>query len=179
MNDELELKTRGDGYDPAPFYFAEETDNFSRFVAWTSSSTQLRDIVYLIIDLFPSELELLLKIHGDPEIDDADWHRYYGKTTRTKLVTTLSNNEVCAFEDGGNQLCIRRSDTGEYITLDDHSILFMYTNSKAIEEVLKSSGLIEGKNDLINGVRHWHYVPEDVDRIRSKFINQLHLREID
>jgi len=126
INDE-NLKAFEDKYAPSPFYFRQKYDNGFRYVAWTPRIGQLKQVIYDIIDNLSENLGILLKIGFEGNSDE--FHRYYGEVTKANLMPIIKQHELYIFSDGGHQLCVRDLDTEEYIALDEHDILFIYSDS--------------------------------------------------
>ena len=171
------LKACVEGYDPPPFFFREEFQGNVRLVAWTSRLDHLKSAFYRIIESFPETVEVLFKVKIDSPDDADEWHRYYGRIAHGTLESGIRANELCVFQDGGNQLCVRIPDTPEYIALDDHNILFVYSQRPSFRQALVESGLKEQANPLLFEKPHWHVMPKDSDIHRERFINAIGLND--
>jgi hypothetical protein len=170
---EEKLKACLDGYNPLPFYFKQKYEQGLRYVAWTSNLPQLKQLVYDIINSFSENLEILLKIslEDNPE----EFQRYYTKIRKNDLISLMKQNELYIFSDGNHQLCIKRSDTGEYMALDDHDILFIYSDSQTNTDILKNNNFENREEKLIFDSGHWHIRPKDSEKLAEKLIKELNL----
>jgi hypothetical protein len=138
----------------------------------------LKQLFYRILQTFTTNVEILLKIEKECKSGEQQWNRYYGEVSIDRLQKIIKSNEKYVFQDGSNQLCVKRSDTGEYIVLDDHGILFIYSGSLCFAELCKEAGLEERLEKLIYASGHWHRSPKDADKLANKFIRDLGLKPI-
>ena len=163
-------------YNPDPFFFRQKYSGGFRLVAWTSKLRQLKKLVYSILDTFPENVDILLKIRDENYINK--WHRYHSSANLNRLIETMKRNETFVFSDGDNQLCVKRPDTDEYITLDDHGVLFIYSESEQFVDICQRNGFTRKRRKLFYTNGHWHICPEDSESLGRKIIKELKLRPV-
>ena len=76
------------------------------------------------------------------------WERYYGKTQLEDVTRVIERHETCVFRDGAVQLCVKRSDNGGYLVVDEN-------------------GTFAG---------HWNCSPHGAKEMREQFIKELGLQ---
>jgi hypothetical protein len=108
----------------------------------------------------------------------SQWKRYYGKTSLSKLERTVKSNEKFLFQDGHIQVSIKRSDTGEYLTFDEHGVLYIYSNSDKFEKLCVKAGFEKKVEKLVSESGHWHILPKDSEKFKRNFISQLNLKVV-
>jgi hypothetical protein len=172
------LKAGVEGYNPNAFFFKQEYSEGTRFVAWTPTLSQLKALVYDILKIFASDLEILLKVRIRGKDDEA-WNRYYGEIEHSKLTDVLKNNELYVFQDGEHQLCVRDTGSGEYIALDDHDTLFIYSDFEQVMAICKKNGFENREEKLISETGHWHCELKDSAVLCQKLINALSLEPVE
>lgn len=166
-----------EAYSPKPFFFKDEEDFGTRYVAWTSGLAQLKQLVHAILKEFPEEIEILFKLQLDSEKDK--FKRYHGYLSKTLLLEVIHEYELYIFSDGMHQLCVRRKDTGEYFAIDDHGILFIYSDSEDTVDLCLENGFENRNEKLFFEQPHWHYSPSDSDNIRDIVIEKLSLKAVE
>ena len=171
---EENLKAVVDGYNPSPFYFREKYENGHRYVAWSNNLIQLKKVFYGIVSEFPEDIEILLKISFEDEPEKFD--RYYGKINKADFLLIIKENELYVFSDGNHQLCVRNPVSGDYIALDDHDILFIYSDLNENIEILKNNEFEERKEKLILEEGHWHVRPSNSEELSDRLIKKLNLK---
>ena len=134
--------------------------------------------MYATLETFPNEVEVLLKLHELDDEGEERWARYYQQTTLHKVQEAIRSNEEYVFQDGFHQLCIKRPDNGEFIALDDHDVLFIYSGEEIFQNLCREAGFEERMDRLISEVEHWHHGPKDAEKLRDKFIKVLDLEAV-
>lgn len=166
---------RGD-YSPNPFYFIEHNEEYalSRIVAFTQDVNQLKTLFKEIIEYFPQEIDVLFKI-----LDGNDFDRFHGIIEKYKLLVTLNKFEEFVFEDGSFQLCIKFPDNDEYVALDEHGVLFIYSLDEFFINKLEKNNFIARKEEMIFLKPHYHHMIKDSEIFAQKFIEELELEEVE
>jgi hypothetical protein len=172
------FKAIREDYSPAPFFFREEFEfGKHRWIAWTSSLGQLKELFYRVIQSFPDDVEILLKLQQavqvDPNIDQ--WQRYHGNCHLNTLLAVIEENEGQVFTDGGSQLCVMCGGGGDYLALDEHGIFFLYADDENIPIVFAELGFECRRQKLVTEGGHWHYRPGENEKWQP-FIEQLGLQ---
>ena len=90
----------------------------------------------------------------------------------------MKKNEFYIYSDGMHQLCIRDFNTDEYIALDDHDILFIYSNSQENVRILKNNNFEKRKEKLLMDLGHWHREPKDSKKLVEVLIKEMNLEKI-
>jgi hypothetical protein len=180
MTHDKRLKSRSwdANYNPHPFFFRQRYSGGFRLVAWTPELSQLKTLVYSILDTFPDSVEVLLKLREEEFSDQ--FSRYFGAVRRNDLVETIRRNESFVFSDGGNQLCVKRLDTDEHIALDDHGVLFVYYSKSAqFVDLCRSNGFRRKRRKLIFADGHWHIRPKDSVSLGKGIVRELGLESVE
>ena len=100
---------------------------------------------------------------------------YAGKHDKERIHALMTEFEDVIFHNGRHDLIIQNSDSGDYLTFDDHGLIYINTEEDC-SEVLKNSGA-EHKPDekLIYQGFHWHHSTEQLNEKLAEFINALGL----
>jgi hypothetical protein len=171
-----EQKCVADGYDPRPFRFLQTYKGKDgkpagvRLAAWTPQVERTTELFYSVLDRFPNLLGTQLKSTLD---GGASGGRYQGTVSRPKLRTLIEEMETPFFTDGHLQISIMRPDTGEYLTLDDHGIVFVYSLDPLYARLCAEAGLEEREEKLIYELPHYHISPPDHERTVSYLVEGL------
>ena len=152
-------------YSPAPFFNRQEYQpGAERWVAWSNSLHSLKELFYSVLNCFPEEVEILLKLeresHHQPSGDP--WLRYHG---------------VCPLQDGGSQLCVRCVGGGDYLVFDEHGIFFVYSDDDGFRACCQELGFEERIEPLLYEAGHWHYRPGGNDKWEP-FLQQFGLKAV-
>ena len=167
-----------EGYSPNPFTFRQVSEHGTRVVAWTGNIQQLKRGLLAALERFPDTVEILLKTETDAASERGGWRRFLGMTDKPTLVDLASACEQLVFSDGGSILCIRRVDTGEYLALDEHGILFVYSSDTAFMRVLEQIGFERRVEALLYEAAHWHIRPPKCEEQEQWFIDRLGLEYV-
>lgn len=173
---EFRPKALAKGYHPSAFFYKERRKEGVRLTAWTPQLDQLKQVFYDLLETFPEGIEVLLKTMDDQRTEK--WKRFYGRPKLSTLREVIRSNEKFVFQDGGGQLSIKNPHTREYITLDEHGTLYVYSDSSQFLELFRRHRFTEQKKSLILDFGHWHVFPKAADRLRIRFIKALNLKRI-
>lgn len=147
-------------YSPEPFFFRQEYEpGAERWVAWTNTQDRLRELYYRVLDCFPSMVEILCKLEREGQVEQGGdpWLRYHGVCQLDNLTSAIRKNEDWVFQDGGSQLCVRCAGGGDYLVLDEHGILFFYSDDNGFRDLCQELGFEERAEPLLYESGHWHY----------------------
>src|SRR5438874_2089711 len=76
-----------EGYAPAPFFFREEYQpSAHRWAAWTGVLAEFVALFFRVLECFPEEVEVLLKVERDNASPRDPWQRYCGACSLEALV---------------------------------------------------------------------------------------------
>lgn len=166
-------KSVRENYKPDPFYFTEYLKDYDKFryTAWSYNLDQTRDLFYKLLDYFPKEVEVLLKIRK--EGDDWDW--YFTEIKLVDLMDALISYDEYFFNDGGHQFCIKNLETDEYIVNDEHGIIFIYSFNHEFADELERNGYLKRDEELIYEKDHWHIHIKDYEIVMKEIIDKLNL----
>ena len=164
LNNVPRPKAVRDGYSPPPFFFRQDYQaGNKRWVAWADSVEDLKPLFYRLLDSFTEEVEVLFKNERDdsPQSTADPWQRYHGACLLKEVASAIRRHEELVFQDGGNQLCIRCADEGDYLALDEHGILFLYAEGDGFAALCRELGFEEGVRPLLYEGGHWReYYPQ-------------------
>ncbi len=169
-----------EGYAPGPFFFRQQYHpHAERWVAWTPSLPDLQALTYRVLSCFPDEVEVLVKLAADHEPAGAEdpWCRYHGACSPQDLSAAIRDQEALVFTDGGSQLCVRCAG-GDYLALDEHGILFYYSEDDGFAAVCEEFGLELQHKELLYEAGHWHYRPGQVGEGWRRFCQRLGLEVV-
>jgi hypothetical protein len=168
------------GYAPRPFFFAQTSPQGSiRRVAWTGDLPQLKRLVYAILRHFTANALVLMKVGKEDVADGPVWTRYHGEAPLAKVIQAMQANERMVFQDGYTQLCVRDADTGDYIALDEHGVLYIYSDDPVFAQICTDSGLSEREEALISEHGHWRRALDNADDLQHRFISALGLQQVE
>ena len=172
----------GSDFDATPGYFREEFLDGSQVDA-PVPLTRVRLVVSppeaLAVDLFVEAvrmlggdlLVLLKETAGDAEQGRgaAKGRRYFGQSVAAEtLARQIELKRDWLAEDGHHQIMARRTGTTDYVVLDDHGLLFVYSRDPRFEAWLASHGIPRRQPWVKTDVDHLHCLTEDHDfQIRS------------
>src|SRR5205809_6875976 len=128
-------------YGPPPFFFREEYQpGEHRWAAWTSALADLKALFFRVLECFPEEVDVLLKVEVDNASPRDPWQRYCGTCSLEALVGVTRAHEELVFRDGGSQLCVRCAGGSDYLALDEHGIFFLYTEEEGFADLFRDMG---------------------------------------
>ncbi len=171
-------KAYREGYNPSPFVFQEASKEGTRVVAWTADLSQLKSALLAILDRFPPMVEVLFKTETGAERERDGWRRFLATVQRRTLVELLKASEELIFSDGGSMLCIRSSTTSEYVALNEHGILFVYSSDPSYIRVCEELGFEQRSNELLFEGPHWHIRPAHHEQQQEWLKRRLRLKYI-
>ncbi len=155
-------------YAPSPFfheevYYLEDETTSTRIVAWSEDLAQMRRLFFRILKTFTPTVEVLLKVYVDEDENGENtiWDHYYADMEHDRLIRGVTDNEAFVFRDGGHQLCVRDLDTDEYIALDDHGLLFLYSEDPVYYGLFRECGFELREDEIIYMLPHYHSMLED------------------
>jgi hypothetical protein len=169
-----------EGYSPPPFFYREEYEPEKvRWVAWTGSVPQLKELLYRVLRCFPEDVQVLLKLQVAERADPntGPWQRYYGTCSLETLLVAIEKNEAQVFTDGGSQLCVMCGGGGDYLALDEHGSFFLYADDEGVRELCGELGFEERQERLLTEDGHWHYRPGGNEAWQA-FIEQAGLQAV-
>ena len=177
MAGQLSPKAVREGYAPEAFIFQERTEEGrARFVAWTPDVAQLKGLVYAVLERFPSTVDVLFKVESGAKTARAGWRRYFGTARLDRLMEVIRSVEELVFHDGGSMICVRSSDSGEYIALDEHGTLFIYSSDRGYLNLSEELGFESRVNELIDAQGHWQVRPAHHQKQSRNLIKSLNLK---
>jgi hypothetical protein len=174
------LKARAEDYEPTAFYFVQTSESAgNRVVAWTPDPAQMKELFYAAVGEFDEGVRLLFKT-TDPDADgEKEWSRYYSECERKEFIEVVQKFEDVVFSDGFNQLCVRELDYSDYIALDEHSILYFYSDNAAFPAICERLGFEKRFESLISSRPHFQREIDDLHSRRKKFIQELRFELIE
>jgi len=165
-----------EGYAPPPFFFREEYQpGEHRWTAWTGALAELKTLFFRVLECFPEEVEVLLKVERENASPRDPWQRYCGTCSLEALVTAIRAQEELVFRDGGSQVCVRCAGGSDYVALDEHGIFFLYTEEEGFANYFRELGFEERREPLLYESGHWHVRPPQPEEQWQGIIEQLKL----
>lgn len=169
------IKAWAPDYHESPFFFEEQFEKFNRLVAWSDDPAQIQRAFFATIALLPDPLEILLKVAaGQAEDGEPLWRRFSGVKRRDAFLEAVRANEFFVFSDGAHQLTAKDPAREHYLTLDEHSIFFVYQPTPANHEVFRSLGFAGRRSQLVYALPHFQRV-SDHGEFQRRFIQSLGL----
>lgn len=163
------IKCASKDFTSGPFYYIQKAGSDKRFVASIQNVEKLNQFLTSFINNSEDIIQIKIRDFDDPD-NPCD---YDGEVSVSTMLNILVKYETVIFHDGFHDLMIRRPETGDYITLDEHGIIFIYTEDNYSEE-LERLGLSHKENEkLIYHFNHWHYRPENSREELKKLIDEL------
>jgi len=168
-----------EGYAPPPFVFEERHESGDiRFVAWTPDIPQLKRTLYAVLERLPEQVEVLFKTETGGGSARDGWQRYFATADLIAVVEAIREAEELIFHDGGSMICVKDVVTGDYIALDEHATLFIYSSDRAYLMLCERLGFENRKNDLISAAGHWQVRPAHHQEQERTFIDRLNLEPV-
>jgi hypothetical protein len=90
-------------------------------------------------------------------------------------MNAIEEYEDVVLLDGGSQLCVRANDGSEYLAIDDHGLLYFYSESNWFGELCRDCEFRDEVRPLIMTAPHWHYRPAHAEERWGQFIRRLNL----
>jgi hypothetical protein len=155
----------------SPFYLIQSNGSDKRFVASFQEKEKIKQFLTSFIDYTSDELQIIIR-----DFDDREKNKdYIGLSTKSKLKSILETYEDYIFYDGFHDLILRRPNTGEYMTFDQHGLVFIHSREN-YSVILERLGLTYKANEkLIYEFHHFHIRPANVREDLKKLINELGL----
>jgi hypothetical protein len=175
---ENSVKAWADDYRADPFYFVQTSADRTRIIAWSGNPDQVKNAFYALLDHFPFDVEVILKVMLSPEQNEPQWHKYHAEINLSKLTDGICKNESYVFTDGTNQFWVRNPETKEYFAFDDHGVFYIYSDSPTFPELFGSLGFQEKLMSPIYSKPHFHHRPADVKRLERNFVSDLNLEKV-
>jgi len=94
------------------------------------------------------------------------------------LIEVMRSVEERVFQDGGSMICVRRPETEEYIALDEHGTLFIYSSDSGYLSLCEQLGFENRENELLDAAPHWHVRPAHYKTQSRPFIKTLGLKHV-
>jgi hypothetical protein len=173
------LKAWASEYGVRPFFFIQTSQARKRVIAWSGDAEQVKSAFYRLLEHFPFDVEVMLKIMFSLEDQEPQWQKFHAHVNRTQLIQAVQQNELYVFSDGMNQIWIRDTETKEYFAFDEHGIFFIYSGSTAFSETLTELGFQEKYEDPIYSRSHFHHRPAQLEYMEMKFVSELNLKKVD
>jgi hypothetical protein len=168
-----------EGYAPPPFVFEERHESGEiRFVAWTPDVLQLKRTLYAVLERLPEQVEVLFKTETGGESARDGWQRYFATADLAAVVEAIREAEELIFHDGGSMICVKDAGTGDYIALDEHATLFIYSSDRTYLMLFEGLGFENRMNALISAAGHWQVRPARHQEQERSFIERLNLEPI-
>jgi hypothetical protein len=149
-----------------------------RLIAWSEEPDQTQRALYAIIESFPWEVEVLVKIYAPSE--DADkplWSRFHGSVSRSELTKAIHENEHYIFSDGTHQLCVKDPKTDRYMAFDEHGIIFIYAPREEDADIFGNLGFENRYAEPLFSIPHFKHIVPDSEKMEMKFITALGLQK--
>jgi hypothetical protein len=174
----------GSDFDGSPGYFREEfLDGSGAVDAEGAPITRFRlvvsppeatgvDLFIEAVRMLGGELLVLLKeTNGDADRGRAPskGRRYFGQAIEAeRFARALELKRDWMAEDGHHQVMARCAGGNDYVVLDDHGLLFVYSRDARFEAWLDGHGIPRRRPWVKTDVDHLHCLTEDHDfQIRS------------
>lgn len=173
----------GSDFDASPGYFREEfLDGTTARGGSEAPATRVRLVISppepRAVDLFVEAIRMLggeMLVLLKETAGDADrgrpphGRRYFGQGIDAEaLARVIELKRDWLAEDGHHQLMARKAGTNDYVVLDDHGLLFVYSKDPRFEAWLASRGIPRRQPWVKTDVDHLHCMTEDHDfQIRS------------
>lgn len=173
----------GSDFDASPGYFREEfLDSAVAKGSSDAPGTRFRLVISppepSVVDLFVEAIRMLggeMLVLLKETAGDADrgrqprGRRYFGQAIEADvLARAIELKREWLAEDGHHQIMARKSGTNDYVVLDDHGLLFVYSRDARFEAWLDAHGIPRRQPWVKTDVDHLHCMTEDHDfQIRS------------
>ena len=174
---ENQIKAWSRDYEETPFFFEQKSKTGPRLIAWAEDPTLTKGVFYKILDAFPQEIEILLKIEFREPNSKPLWSRYYKLVEKSLLIDEIRKNETYVFSDGSHQLCVKDPNTSRYLAFDEHGIFFLYSPTAEDVRVFRSLGFEPRYAEPIFSKPHFQHTPPEAEKLEMKFVTALRLEK--
>ena len=167
------VKCRRKDYDEKPFFFLEPKGETPYAVCWLGlDPDRVRATAEALLAEWPEKLEAHFEAPVHPEPHDNVFD-LFGYVRKANVLGAFEEHPDVAFRDGGVRLRIWRKDNEDCIGLDEHGLIFYWSDPKHARAEFQALGIEERKAPLILDEEHWHSDPNDADAARSAFLKVL------
>ncbi len=169
-------KARRDGYDPPPFYYIDRQEDYARIAVWTPNAEQMSGLVWALLQRFPGNVDVLLKLPRDEEHPLDGWYqRYHGVVPLALVQEVIARHLNYVFQVGGDVLCLRKEDELEYLALDEFGTLFYYTDSEETWPLFEACGFVQEQHPFVSEGEAYLQRFDDQGTWLESFIRELGL----
>ncbi|MDR0320151.1 MAG: hypothetical protein LBI28_01475 [Treponema sp.] len=125
-----EPKSKSPEIERTNIFIIETYENFKRLAVQINDVNDIENLVVNYINSIEGNIKILIKIFEkyDNEKKDSICKRFYGETTKEKLLDGIKQYHDFIFHDGYSEFLIKNTTTNEYICLDEYGFLFYYLN---------------------------------------------------
>ena len=119
------------------------------------------------------EVQIKIRDFDDPEKPV----EYSGSVHKSKLHKLMTKHEDVIFHNGNHDFMLRDWNTGEHMVLDEHGLIFIYTERDYAEILKHLDAKYKPNEKLIYEFHHWHYcLPKGQEKLIA-LIKDLALRK--
>lgn len=136
-----------------PFYLIQAHNSDRRYIVWLRDKIRIRTLLAGFINRAVSKADVKIRIFESPE----EFIDYSGLVEKSALHLLMTKYEDVLFHNGYHDFMIRIPEIDEYIVLDEHGLIFIYS-TKDYQEILHGlEAEYRPDEKLIYEFDHWHY----------------------
>lgn len=154
------------------FYLIQTNSTEKRFVISITDKLTLRILMAGFINEVKNYIQIKIIDLNNTEKPKV----YYGTSDKSKLHKLMTKYEDVIFHNGFHELLLRNPDNGHHIALDEHGLLFVYSNKDYAKILSQLKIEFKPKEKLIYEKEHWHFCLSDGYERLSMMINDLELK---
>lgn len=173
MQKDIPVKCISKEYDSNNFYLIQHNGENKRFVVSFPSPIKNKEFVEVYIH---SIKNIFVEVKIVDLNDSQNPNELYARVNKDLLLQVLNKYSEFFFYDGFHELMVKTPDSSEYIALDEHGLIFIYTDFN-FSNFLEKQGLKYMPNQkLVYEFNHFHYRTPNAETNLKEIITLLSLR---
>lgn len=168
------IKATSREFTKAPFHLIQSNGKEKRYVISLRDKVRVRTLLAGFINQSKNDIQIKIRDIDNPEKPI----EYFGAINKSILHEKMTKHEDVIFHNGYHDLMLRNPDSGDYITFDEHGLIFIYS-SQDYSGILKNLKAEYKPNEiLIYELNHWHYcLPEGREKL-AEMIKDFELKKV-
>jgi len=167
------IKVASNEFTNEPFYLIQSNGTERRYVVSLRDKVRVRTLLAGFINQSKNEIQIKIRDSDNPEkpID------YSGSLGKAKLHELMTKHEDVIFHNGYHDLMFRNPNSGDYVTFDEHGLIFIYTNQDYSGILKNLEAEYKPDEKLVYEFNHWHYSLPDGQEKLADMINDFELKK--
>jgi len=169
--DNQPIKAVSKEFTNGPFHLVQSNGADKRYEVFLKDKIRIRTLLAGFINQAKGLVQIKVRDLDDPE-NPVD---YSGELDKSELHRLMTRHEDVIFHNGCHDLILRGPGTGDYVTFDEHGLIFIYTDQDYSKILENLNARYRPDEKLIYEFNHWHYcLPEGREKL-AEMINEFKL----